>query len=77
MRIRVIIDSLQAIGDRVSEQDQIGTVLKGIPEEYKYFVMMINDCVDPPFVDDFKALLLFMMHSLKSTNKNSFRPLFH
>lgn len=54
--IRAIIDSLQTIGDLVSEQDHIDTVLEGIPDEYN-FVMIIYGRVDPPSIYDIEALL--------------------
>lgn len=58
LRIRPIMDSLQAMGDSISEQDHIDTVLEGLPEEYNSFVMMIYGRNDSPSIDDIEALLL-------------------
>ncbi|KAK2414066.1 hypothetical protein QL285_036702 [Trifolium repens] len=58
LRIRAIADTLLSIGDSVTEQDQIDSVLEGLPEEYNPFVMMIYGRPDSPSLFDIEALLL-------------------
>lgn len=58
MCIRALVDSLQAIGDPVTEQDNIDTILERLPEEFNPFVIMIYDRVEPATVDDIEALLI-------------------
>ncbi|MCI15979.1 retrovirus-related Pol polyprotein from transposon TNT 1-102, partial [Trifolium medium] len=41
LRVREIADTLISIGDPITEQDQIDSILEGLPEEYNPFVMMI------------------------------------
>lgn len=43
LRIRVIADSLLAIGDPISERDQVDSILQGLPKEYNPFIMMIYE----------------------------------
>lgn len=58
LRIKAIVDVLVAIGDSVTEQDQIDAILEGLPEEDNPFVMMIYSRVDPPSVTDIESLLM-------------------
>lgn len=57
LRIRALIESLQAIGDPVTDQDHIDMILEGLPKEYNSLVMMIYARGNPPSVDDIEALL--------------------
>lgn len=57
MRIRVIVDSLFAIGDPISERDQIDAISQGLPEEYNPFIMMIYRKGEPTYIYDVEALL--------------------
>lgn len=58
MRIRALVDSLQAIGDPVTKQDHIDTILEGLPEEFNSFAMMIYARIEPASVDDIETLLV-------------------
>lgn len=58
LQIRALIESLHAIGDPVTDQDHIDTILDGLPEEYNSLVMMIYVKGDSSTVDDSDALLL-------------------
>jgi hypothetical protein len=52
------VNSLIAVGDNVSEQEQIDAILDGLPEEFNSFVMMIYSRTDVFSVEDLEALLL-------------------
>jgi hypothetical protein len=41
MRIKSIVNSLIVVGDFVSEQEQVDSILEGLPEEFNSFVMMV------------------------------------
>ncbi|MCI00977.1 retrovirus-related Pol polyprotein from transposon TNT 1-94, partial [Trifolium medium] len=58
LRIKSIVNSLTAVGDFVSESEQIDSILEGLPEEFNSFVMMIYSRADTPTVEDVEALLL-------------------
>lgn len=57
LRIRALVDSLQATGDPVTEQDHVDMILEGLPE-YNSFVMVIYARFEPASVDDIEALLV-------------------
>lgn len=57
LRIKTIVDSLVAVGDSISDQDHIDSILDGLPEEFNPFVMMIYGRIEPPMIH-LKALLL-------------------
>ena len=42
----------------VSEQEQVDSILEGLPEEFNSFVMMVYSRFDTPTVEDVEALLL-------------------
>lgn len=69
MRIRALIDSLQEIGDPVTEHDHIDTILEGLPKEYNSFVMMIYSRVEPASVDDIEALLMIQDAQFEKYNQ--------
>jgi histone deacetylase 1/2 len=58
LRIRAFADTLLSIGDSVTEQDQIHSVLEGLPEEYNPFVMMIYGRPDSLSLLDLEGLLV-------------------
>lgn len=58
LQIRAFVAALQALGDLITEQDHIDTVLEGLPEEYNSFVMLIYGRADSPSIDDIEALLM-------------------
>lgn len=58
LHMKAICDSLVAIGDSISEKDQIDAILEGLPEEYGPFVMMIYGRSDSPSVSDIESSLL-------------------
>ncbi|MCI84743.1 retrovirus-related pol polyprotein from transposon TNT 1-94, partial [Trifolium medium] len=51
LRIRSIINSLIAVGDIVSEQEQVNAILEGLPEDFNSFVMMVYSRSDSPSVE--------------------------
>jgi histone deacetylase 1/2 len=58
LRIKSIVNSLIAVGDVVSEQEQVDAILEGLPEDFNSFVMMIYSRFETPTVEDVEALLL-------------------
>jgi histone deacetylase 1/2 len=58
LRIKSIVNSLVAVGDVISQQEQVDAILGGLPEEFNSFVMMIFSRFDTPTVEDVEALLL-------------------
>ncbi|PNX93258.1 histone deacetylase, partial [Trifolium pratense] len=58
LRIKSIVNSLVAVGDVVSEQEQVDAILEGLPEDFNSFVMMIYSRFETPTVEDVEALLL-------------------
>lgn len=57
LRIKAIANSLLAVGDSISEQDQIDSILDGLPEEYNPFVMQMYESTESPLLCDVEALL--------------------
>jgi histone deacetylase 1/2 len=58
LRIKAIVNSLIAVGDSVSEQEQVDSILEGLPEEFNSFGMMVYSRFETPTVEDVEALLL-------------------
>jgi histone deacetylase 1/2 len=58
LRMKSIVNSLIAVGDIVSEQEQVDAILEGLPEDFNSFVMMIYSRFETPTVEDVEALLL-------------------
>ncbi|GAU11134.1 hypothetical protein TSUD_197580 [Trifolium subterraneum] len=58
IRIKSIVNSLIAVGDVVSDKEQVEAVLEGLPKEFSSFVMMIYSQFATPKVKDVEALLL-------------------
>jgi histone deacetylase 1/2 len=58
LRIKSIVNSLTAVGDVVSESEQVDSILKGLPKDFNSFVMMIYSRFDSPTLEDVEALLL-------------------
>jgi histone deacetylase 1/2 len=58
LRIKSIVNSLIAVGDSISEQEQVDAILEGLPEEFNSFVMMVYSRFETPTVEDVEALLL-------------------
>ncbi|KAK2402858.1 hypothetical protein QL285_052344 [Trifolium repens] len=65
LRVRAIADTLISIGDTVTEQDRIDSILDGLPEEYNPFVMMIYGRPDSPSLLDIEGLLLVQESQLE------------
>jgi histone deacetylase 1/2 len=59
--IKSIVNSLIAVGDVVTEQEQVDSILEGLPEEFSSFVMMVYSRFDTPTVEDVEALLLLQV----------------
>src|SRR3954470_9683143 len=57
LRIKAIANSLLAVGDSITEQDQIDSILEGLPEEYNPFVMQMYGSPTTLNLCDVKALL--------------------
>ncbi|CAI8612920.1 unnamed protein product [Vicia faba] len=57
LRIRTIANSLLAIGDPISEWDQVNAILQGLPEEYNSFIMMVYRKCDLTDMYEVEALL--------------------
>ncbi|PNX94499.1 retrovirus-related Pol polyprotein from transposon TNT 1-94, partial [Trifolium pratense] len=58
LRIKSIVNSLIAVGDVVTVQEQADAILEGLPEEFNSFVMMIYSRFESPTVEEIEALLL-------------------
>jgi histone deacetylase 1/2 len=58
LRIKTIVNSLIAVGDNVSEQEQVDAILEGLPEDFNSFVMMIYSRFESPTVENVEGLLL-------------------
>jgi predicted phosphoribosyltransferase len=54
----LIVNSLTAVGDVVSESEQVDSILEGLPKDFNSFVMMIYSRFDSPTLEDVEALLL-------------------
>jgi histone deacetylase 1/2 len=57
LRIKAIDNYLLSVGDFITEQDQIDSILNGLPEKYSPFVMQMYGCPIPPSLCDVEALL--------------------
>ncbi|GAU29238.1 hypothetical protein TSUD_362280 [Trifolium subterraneum] len=58
LRIKSIVNSLIAMGETVTEQEQIDAILEGLPEDFNSFVMMMYSRFDTPTVEDIEGLLM-------------------
>lgn len=65
LKIKAIVDSLLAIGDSITEQDQVDAILVGLPEEYNTFVMMMYGKLEPISYTDLESLLLVQESQLE------------
>lgn len=57
LHVKTISNSLLVVGDVVSKQDQVGSILDGLSEEYNSFVMQMYGMSGPPTLYDVEALL--------------------
>lgn len=57
MQIRAILDALLALGEPMSECDQIDSILQGLSEEYNMFIMMVYGKLGPPTLYEIEALM--------------------
>lgn len=57
LRIKAIANSLLAVGDLITKQDQIGSILNGLPEEHNPFVMHMYGCPITHTLCEVEALL--------------------
>lgn len=57
LHIRSIVDSLLAIGDPISERDQINVILQGLPKDYIPFIMMAYNKTEPMDIYEVGGLL--------------------
>nr|KYP36809.1 hypothetical protein KK1_042047 [Cajanus cajan] len=74
LRIREIINSLIVVGDLVTDQDQIDTILDGLPEDYNSFIMMIYGRSDSISVTDVESLLLVQEAQLEKYRQDLTSP---
>lgn len=51
------MNSLLAVGDSITKEDQVDSILQGLLEEYNPFVMDMYGCPTPHTMCDVKALL--------------------
>ncbi|GAU26016.1 hypothetical protein TSUD_64040 [Trifolium subterraneum] len=58
LRIKSIVNSLIAMSEVVSEQEQVDAILDGLPEDFNSFVMMVYSRFDTPTVEDIEGLLM-------------------
>ncbi|PNX91563.1 retrovirus-related Pol polyprotein from transposon TNT 1-94, partial [Trifolium pratense] len=58
LHFKSIVNSLVAVGDIVTEQEQVDLILEGLPKEFNSFFMMIYSRFDTPKVEDVEVLLL-------------------
>ncbi|KAJ9692772.1 hypothetical protein PVL29_011723 [Vitis rotundifolia] len=58
LRIRNICDNLTAVGELVSEQDQIMAILGGLGPEYNPFVVTITSRAEPISVEELQSHLM-------------------
>lgn len=56
-RVKTIANLLLVVGNVVSEQDQIDSILDGLPEVYNLFVMQMYGTTEPICLYDVEALL--------------------
>lgn len=54
----MIVNSLIAIGDIVSDQEHINAIVDGLPEEYNSFVLMIYSRLDSPSIEEVESILM-------------------
>lgn len=57
LKIKAIANSLLADGDSITMQDQINSILDGLPEEYNLFVMQIYGSPASLSLSDVEELL--------------------
>ena len=50
--INRVIDSLAAVGSKVSIEDHLEAILDGLPEEYDSFITSVTSRLDPYTVED-------------------------
>jgi histone deacetylase 1/2 len=58
LHIKSIVNSLIAVGDSISEQEQVDAILEELPEEFNSFVMLVYSRFETPTVENVEALLL-------------------
>lgn len=57
LQIRAIKDSLMAIGNTISECDQIDSILQGLPKDYNHFIIMVYGKTDQVDIYEVEGLL--------------------
>ncbi|CAI8587908.1 unnamed protein product [Vicia faba] len=57
LKIKLIADSLLAVGDVITEEAQIDVILDGLLEEYSSFMMQMHGKSESPTLYDVEALL--------------------
>ena len=72
-RIKTIVDSLLAIGQTVSVQEQIDVILEGLPSEYESLVTAISSKIDQ-FEFEIQYLLLAQEQRLEKLRENAIAP---
>ncbi|GAU20748.1 hypothetical protein TSUD_231620 [Trifolium subterraneum] len=58
LRIKSIVNSLIAMGEMITEQEQVEAILDGLPEEFNSFVMMVYSRFDTPTIEYVEGLLM-------------------
>lgn len=58
LRIKALVDALASIGNPITMQEHIDSILEGFPEEYHILFPTIESRIDPHSVAEIEALLL-------------------
>ena len=74
LRIKAIANSLLAVGDSISEQDQIDYILDGRLEEYNPFVMQMYGSPESPSLCDVEALIYVQKAQLDKSRQELVVP---
>jgi len=49
--IKMVVNMLAAIGAPITIEDHIESILKGLPEEYNEFIVVVMSRIDPYFIN--------------------------
>jgi len=72
--IKTIVDSLLAVGQIVSVQEQIDAILEGLPSEYESLVTAISSKIDQFEFEEIQSLLLAQEQRLEKLRESVVTP---
>ena len=72
--IKTIVDSLLAVGQIVSVQEQIDAILEGLPSEYESLVTAISSKIDQFEFEEIQSLLLAQEQRLEKLRESVVAP---